>query len=99
MRGDCPKTTLCDDGIPPKLRPFIDVLLNGDRQGPSKIAPPICPKNVDKGESRIQEWRASHGKSRQMRLDQARRWPSTEQSARHGARGITGGADELGPVA
>lgn len=57
MRGAPAKTMLCDDGIPPNLRPFIDVLLNGDREGYSNSSPPTYPKDVGEGESKGQEWR------------------------------------------
>lgn len=51
MSGCLAKTTIHDDDVPPDLRPFIDILLNGDREAYSNSNPTICPKDLDKGES------------------------------------------------
>ena len=44
---------ISDDDVPPSLRSFIDVLLNGDCEGYSNIVPPIYPTNVNECESNV----------------------------------------------
>jgi hypothetical protein len=54
MRGCVPaKTILSDDGIAPDLRPFIEVLLNGDCQTRSNGELDRCPQGVDERESKV----------------------------------------------
>jgi hypothetical protein len=54
-------TTVSDADVPPNLRPFIDVLLKGDREGYSNTKPAICSKDVDEHESRTSRMAGTTG--------------------------------------
>ena len=53
-----------EDNVSPELRPFIDVLLNGD--GEKYSTPPAsCPKDADERGQEGQEWREQRHSNQQ----------------------------------